>query len=174
MFFASDNAGPVHPSVLEALSQANSGYAMGYGNDALTAEVTQGIRDLFEAPNAAVYLVGTGTAANALALSTLCNPYDTVFCSPVAHIHEDECNAPEFFTGGAKLTLVPGGDRMTPDALRAGRAKTLLGQEVTIKVQDGKARVNDAAIVKTDIDASNGVIHVIDSVLLPKSSPTVR
>ena len=61
--------------------------------------------------------MATGTAANALALSTLCQPFDTVFCSPVAHIHEDECNAPEFFTGGAKLTLVPGGDRMSPDAL---------------------------------------------------------
>lgn len=118
MFFASDNSGPAHPSVLAAMTQANEGYAMAYGADDLTASVTAQIRALFEAPDAAVYLVGTGTAANALALSVLCQPFETVFCSDRAHIHEDECNAPEFYTGGAKLTLVPGGDRMDPKALR--------------------------------------------------------
>ena len=119
MFFASDNSGPVPPQVLEALARANDGHVAGYGDDALTRDVTERLRALFEAPEAAVYLVPTGTAANVLALATLCPPYATVFCSPVAHIHEDECNAPEFFTGGAKLTLVGNSDRMTPDALRA-------------------------------------------------------
>ncbi len=119
MFFASDNSGPVPPQVLDALNRANDGHSMAYGADALTDQVTQQIRTLFEAPEAAVHLVATGTAANALALATLCQPFDTVFCSPIAHIHEDECNAPEFYTGGAKLTLVPGTDRMTPDALRS-------------------------------------------------------
>ncbi|MDU9002325.1 threonine aldolase family protein [Sedimentitalea todarodis] len=123
MFFASDNSGPVHPQVLAALSEANAGYAMGYGDDPLTLQVQERIRELFEAPQAAVYLVATGTAANALALATLCQPFQTVFCSPVAHIHEDECNAPEFFSGGAKLTLVPGGDKMTSAALAATIAK---------------------------------------------------
>ena len=118
MFFASDNSGPVPQAVLDALAEANTGHTMAYGADQVTAEVTQRIRDLFEAPNAAVHLVATGTAANALALATLVDPFDTVFCSPVAHIEEDECNAPEFFTGGAKLTLVPGSDRMTPEALK--------------------------------------------------------
>ncbi len=122
MNFASDNSGPVPPQVLEALTRANAGYAMGYGGDALSASVADRIRDLFEAPDAAVYLVPTGTAANSLALALLCQPFQTVFCTPVAHIHEDECNAPEFYTGGAKLTLVPGGDRMTPDALNAAIA----------------------------------------------------
>ncbi|WP_050928270.1 threonine aldolase family protein [Aestuariivita boseongensis] len=118
MFFASDNSGPVHPEVLATLAEANDGYAMAYGADALMDEVREKIREIFEAPEAAVYLVATGTAANSLALATLCQPYQTVFCSPVAHIHEDECNAPEFFTSGAKLTLVPGGDKMTAEALR--------------------------------------------------------
>jgi threonine aldolase len=117
MFFASDNSGPVPQAVLDVLAEANAGHTMGYGADRVTAEVTQRIRDLFEAPDATVHLVATGTAANALALATLVDPFDTVFCSPVAHIEEDECNAPEFFTGGAKLTLVPGGDRMAPEAL---------------------------------------------------------
>ncbi len=123
MFFASDNTGPVHPQIMAALTQANDGFAMPYGADPLMDEVRTRLRDIFEAPEAAVYLVATGTAANSLALATLTQPYETVFCSPVAHIHEDECNAPEFFTGGAKLTLVPGGDRMTPEALRAAIAK---------------------------------------------------
>ncbi|MBS0125523.1 threonine aldolase family protein [Thetidibacter halocola] len=119
MFFASDNSGPVPQQVLDALARANEGYAMGYGSDALSQSVADRIRTLFEAPEAAVYLVPTGTAANSLALATLCQPFQTVFCSDVAHIHEDECNAPEFYTGGAKLTLVRGGDRMTPEGLRA-------------------------------------------------------
>ncbi|MEX0281471.1 MAG: low specificity L-threonine aldolase [Arenibacterium sp.] len=122
MFFASDNSGPAHPEVMAALQDANQNYALPYGADPLMDEVRQRIRDVFEAPEAAVYLVATGTAANSLALATLVNPYDTVFCSPVAHIHEDECNAPEFFTAGAKLTLVPGGDKMTPEALSASIA----------------------------------------------------
>ncbi|MGD9863470.1 MAG: low specificity L-threonine aldolase [Pseudodonghicola sp.] len=119
MFFASDNTGPVHPKVMEALIQANTGYAMGYGADTLMDGVRQTIREIFEAPEAAVHLVATGTAANSLALATLANPWDAIFCSPVAHIQEDECNAPEFYAGGAKLTLVGDGDKMTPEALRA-------------------------------------------------------
>ncbi|WP_127115422.1 threonine aldolase family protein [Shimia sediminis] len=119
MFFASDNSGPAHPAILEALAKANTGYAMPYGADSIMDEVRAQIREVFEAPEAAVYLVATGTAANSLALATYCQPFETVFCSPVAHIHEDECNAPEFFSGGAKLTLVGDSDKMIPEALRA-------------------------------------------------------
>lgn len=118
MFFASDNGGPVHPQIMQAVTEANEGYRTGYGVEAEMDRVRDMIRDVFEAPEAAVYLVATGTAANSLALATLCQPWETVFCSPVAHIHEDECNAPEFFSGGAKLTLVGDSDKMTPDALR--------------------------------------------------------
>lgn len=119
MHFASDNSGPVPAQVLDSLARANHGYAMAYGTDPLTEAVEQKLRDLFEAPDAAVYLTATGTSANVIALATLVQPYQAVFCSPVAHIQEDECNAPEFYTGGAKLVLVPGSDRMTPEALRA-------------------------------------------------------
>ena len=122
MFFASDNTGPAHPQVLEHVIAANDGYAMPYGADPAMDEVRTMIREIFEAPEAAVYLVATGTAANALALGCYCQPWQTVFCSPVAHIHEDECNAPEFYSGGAKLTLVPGSDKMTPEALQSAIA----------------------------------------------------
>lgn len=107
MNFASDNNGMAHPEVMQSLLDANSGYAMPYGEDELTAEVTAKVRSVFEAPEAIVHLVATGTAANSLILASLTRPFDTIFCSDVAHIHEDECNAPEFYTGGAKLTLVP-------------------------------------------------------------------
>ena len=119
MYFASDNSGPVHPAIMDALNKVNQGFAMGYGDDPEMQQVRAHLREVFEAPDAAIYLTISGTAANSLALSTLCSPMQTVFCSNVAHIHEDECNAPEFFTGGAKLTLVPGGNKMTPEALRA-------------------------------------------------------
>lgn len=118
MFFGSDNTGPAHPQVMQALLEANTGYAAPYGADPLMEEVRTRLRDIFEAPEAAVYLVATGTAANSLALATLCPPTHTVFCSPNAHIHVDECNAPEFYTGGAKLTLVGDSDKITPEALR--------------------------------------------------------
>lgn len=119
MHFASDNAGPVHPQVLAALSEANAGYAMGYGGDALTQSVQARLREVFEAPEAAVYLVATGTAANSLILATMSNPWDTIFCTKMAHINEDECNAPEFYSGGAKLSLVASDDaKMRPEALR--------------------------------------------------------
>ena len=72
------------------------------------ARVTARIREIFEAPDAAVYLVATGTAANALALACLCPPWATVYCHRNAHVEEDECGAPEFYTGGAKLTLLDG------------------------------------------------------------------
>jgi len=117
MFFASDNGGPVHPKIMAALARANEGHAMPYGADPIMEEVRAQIRDLFDAPEAAVYLVATGTAANALALATLTQPWQTMFCTPMSHIQEDECNAPEFYAGGAKLTLVPGGDKMTADGL---------------------------------------------------------
>ena len=119
MNFASDNAGPAHPAIMQAMVEANTGHAHAYGEDDIMTAVRTHVRDLFEAPEAAVYLVATGTAANSLALATLAQPWETIFCARTAHVQEDEANAPEFFTGGAKLTLVDAPDgRMTPDALR--------------------------------------------------------
>lgn len=117
MQFASDNSGPALPAVMQAMAEANQGYAPSYGTETQMDEVRDRLRDLFEAPQASVYLVSTGTAANALALATLSEPWQTVFCTPLAHIHTDECNAPEFFTGGAKLSLVGEADKMTPEDL---------------------------------------------------------
>ena len=120
MIFTSDNASGAAPEIMAALTEAEAGYAMPYGNDPLTAEAQERVRDAFEAPDAAVYFVATGTAANALALACLCPPWATVYCHQGSHIEEDECAAPEFFTGGAKLTLLDGDDaKMTEAGLRA-------------------------------------------------------
>ena len=119
MIFTSDNASGAAPEILSALVEAEAGYAMPYGNDDVTARAQAKVREVFEAPEAAVYFVATGTAANALALACLCPPWSTVYCHQGAHIEEDECGAPEFFTGGAKLKLLDGDDaKMTEAGLR--------------------------------------------------------
>ena len=122
MFFASDNSGPAPQQILDALTQANAGFTPGYGNDDLSRSVADELRTLFEAPEAAIYLVATGSAANCLALASYSQPWDAIFCTPPAHIEEDECNGPEFFTGGAKLRLVGQSDKFDPDELRAAIA----------------------------------------------------
>jgi len=108
MFFASDNTSPVPPQVMAALNTANAGYRRSYGNDDEMGEVRRLIRDVFEAPNAEVYLVATGTTANVLSLATLVDPWQAIYCHRYAHIAMDECGAPEFYSGGAKLELVDG------------------------------------------------------------------
>jgi threonine aldolase len=120
MFFTSDNAAGVHPAILASVERAAEGPAMAYGNDPQTARVEERIRKIFEAPQARAYLVATGTAANSLALGCLCPPWATVYTHADSHIENDECGAPEFFTGGAKLTLVPTeAAKMTAAGLRA-------------------------------------------------------
>ena len=119
MYFASDNSSAVPQQVLDAIAAANADYAMPYGADAIMDRVRDRLREVFEAPEAAVYLVATGTAANALALACYCPPWAAVYCHRGAHIEEDECNAPEFYTGGAKLVLLDGPDaRVDPQALK--------------------------------------------------------
>ena len=117
MFFASDNSGIIHPQIMQAMVDANTGYAMPYGNDDIMEGVRAQLREIFEAPDAAVYLVATGTAANVLSLGCYTQPWQTIFCAQYSHIEEDECNAPEFYAGGAKLTLIPTDNKMTPEGL---------------------------------------------------------
>lgn len=124
MIFTSDNAGPAHPRVIAAIAAANAGHAPSYGAEAAMERVRARLREVFEAPEAAVFLVATGTAANALALACLCPPWGAVFCHVHAHVAEDECGAPEFYSGGAKLVGVPGAHgRMDPAALAAAAGR---------------------------------------------------
>jgi threonine aldolase len=107
--FASDNTAPVAPAILDAIVEANRGFAPGYGNDDWTAGVERRLSEIFER-DAAVFLVPTGTAANALALAQVSPPWGAVFCHAQSHILTDECGAPEFFGGGLKLVGLPGDD----------------------------------------------------------------
>jgi threonine aldolase len=135
MRFASDNTSGAAPEVMAALLKVNEGYERSYGADAAMARVTALVREIFEAPEAVVHLVATGTAANALAIATHCQPWGAVFCHQHAHIAEDECNAPEFYSG-AKLVLVPGEHgKMTPDSL--GQALARVGEGGVHGVQRG-------------------------------------
>src|SRR5215472_6490761 len=107
MNFCSDNVTGAAPESLEALARANAGTLPSYGEDALTARVEAKLRDIFETDLAA-FPLATGTSANALALSVLAPPYGAVYCHCDAHVAVDECGAPEFYTGGAKLVDLPG------------------------------------------------------------------
>src|SRR6266481_4379824 len=107
MNFASDNAAGIAPEILAAISQANEGVALAYGGDAWTRRVEERLADIFER-ELAVFLVSSGTAANALALAQLTEPWGAVLCHREAHIAADECGAPEFYGGGIKLVGLPG------------------------------------------------------------------
>jgi threonine aldolase len=117
MNFASDNATPVAPEILDALARVNTGFAIGYGHDEATSRVERQFSELFER-DVAIFLVATGTAANALALAHLSPPWGAVLCHAEAHIATDECGAPEFFGSGLKLVGLPGaGRKITVSAL---------------------------------------------------------
>ena len=109
MNFTSDNAAGACPEVMAALMAASAGTAPAYGEDAWTAGVQEAFRLLFDHP-VAVFPVLTGTAANALALAAVMPPYGIAYCHKTAHVHVDECGAPEFFTGGCKLIGLDGWD----------------------------------------------------------------
>ncbi len=105
--FASDNTAGLAPEALAAFNAANSGSVPSYGRDAWTQKATELIRDVFET-DCEVFLVYNGTGANALALSASSRCYQSIICHHSSHVDTDECGAPEFFTGGAKVIPVAG------------------------------------------------------------------
>lgn len=118
MNFASDNTAPVAPAILDALTAANTGYALGYGNDDWTKAVEGRFAAIFER-EVAVFLVPTGTAANALALAHVSPPWGVVLCHAQSHIATDECGAVEFFGGGLRLVGLPDdGGKIAPATLK--------------------------------------------------------
>jgi threonine aldolase len=118
MRFFSDNAASVHPNVMAALGAANN-VDTAYDGDAISQSLDSRFSALFECDVSALW-VSTGTAANALALASLCPPHGSVICHKDAHIQIDECGAPEFYTHGAKLLLGEGeGAKLSPDTVHA-------------------------------------------------------
>lgn len=107
MLFASDNWAGAHPAIAEALAKNTDGFASAYGTSDLDEKVARRFSEIFER-DVAVFFVATGTAANALALSSANVPGGKVFCHTEAHVNADECGAPEFFSHGARLMPVEG------------------------------------------------------------------
>ena len=123
MNFTSDNITGASPKVLQAIVDSNGGSASPYGTDPWTKDAEARLSTLFD-KDVGVVLVGTGTGSNALALSAIVPPGTALFCHEEAHVIEDECGAPEFYCGGAKLVGIPGvHGKVTPEALRATLAR---------------------------------------------------
>ncbi len=119
MEFASDNAAGVAPAIMDALARANAGHAIGYGDDALTRRLERRFCELFER-DVAVFLVTTGTAANALALAQWTPPWGAVLCHAEAHCIVHECGAPEFYGSGMRLVGLEGdGGKLVPSVVAA-------------------------------------------------------
>ncbi len=117
MNFSSDTSAPAHPSVIQALARANSGSEPSYGDDAVMARLKDCLAAVFETHDFDYWITASGTASNALALSCFCPPFGAILCHQEAHIERDERGAPEFFTGGGKLRLLPGhGAKIDPHA----------------------------------------------------------
>jgi threonine aldolase len=107
MRFVSDNTATVSPEILDALREANHGLEAAYGDDRWSQRLDRVFGDFFDT-EVRVFTVATGTAANALALATVTPPYGAIFTHEEAHVVRDECGAPEFFSGGARLVTIPG------------------------------------------------------------------
>jgi len=106
--FASDNNAGIHPEVLKAIAAANEGHVVGYGDDPYTESAIRKFHEHFGS-DIAVFFVFNGTAANVLGLKALTDSYHAVICTEAAHIYNDECGAPEKFTG-CKLIPIPTSD----------------------------------------------------------------
>ena len=127
MQFRSDNNATIHPAMLAALADANTGAARAYGEDEWTKRLNAAFAELF-GDDMSVHLVATGTAANSIALAALTPPWGAIYCHREAHIETDECGAPTFFSGGAKLVLIDGlHAKITPEGLREAMARNQRG-----------------------------------------------
>ena len=116
--FASDNYSGICPEAWASMAMANRGHALAYGNDPWTTAAADAFRELFET-DCEVFFAFNGTAANSLALASLCRSYHAVICCQSAHVETDECGAPEFFSNGSKLLVAESRDgKLTPKAIQ--------------------------------------------------------
>ena len=152
--FRSDNCGRAAPELIEALVAANTGSALGYGGDALTASLQTRFAELFEAP-VRVFPVPTGTAANALALAASATPFGAVYCSPEAHVYTSECNATGFFGGGTKLVPIAGAH---------GKVSAAALEEAIAGAGTGLAHKSQPAAVNLVQATDRGAVYGLDEV----------
>ena len=115
--FASDNNSGVHPSILKAMEDANHGHVKGYGDDPYTEKAIKIFKEKF-GQKTEVFFVFNGTGANVLGLSTVTRSFHSIICAETAHIEEDECGAPEKFTGCKLLPVEPVNGKLTPERIQ--------------------------------------------------------
>ncbi|MDR0972780.1 MAG: low specificity L-threonine aldolase [Prevotellaceae bacterium] len=116
--FASDNNSGVHPAVMEALRQANTDHAVGYGADPWTAQAVRTVRAAFETPDCEPLFVFNGTGANVTALQLLTRPYHLILCAETAHIYVDECGSPAKMSGAQIRPIQTPDGKLTPELIR--------------------------------------------------------
>ncbi|KAJ4253755.1 hypothetical protein NW762_010149 [Fusarium torreyae] len=117
--FMSDNIAGASPEIVQAVVEAATEHVPPYGNDNITRAACQRLQDIFER-EVDIFPVSSGTAANCIGLASLVKPWGSILCHPDSHINNDECGAPEAFTGGSKLVTVSGKDgKIDAQALRA-------------------------------------------------------
>jgi threonine aldolase len=151
--FRSDNVTGIAPEILAAIAAANTGDVPSYGADPVTSRVTRRFADIFE-HEVAVFPLATGTAANALALAAVTPPWGVVYCHEESHVQTDECGAPEFYAGGAKLIGLPGADaKLRPEAIEAlmiGRGAVHHAQPAAISI----SQVTEAGTLYTPAEVA--------------------
>jgi threonine aldolase len=114
--FASDNNSGIHPDILKAIELANSDHAVGYGDDIYTNKAKSLFYNEF-GDDTDVFFTLTGTGANILSIQSACNSFHSILCAETAHIHTDECGAPEKFTGCKLIPIPSANGKVTPEEL---------------------------------------------------------
>ena len=151
--FASDNVTPACPEIMDAIYQANKGCVDSYGNDKWSLALDKKFSELFE-KDVRVFTAVTGTAANSLALSSITPSYGNIYCHKISHINVDECGAPEFFTGGAKLITIDGKNgKFNGDELQ----KNIRGSGIAHNTQPSSVSITQSC--------ETGVIYKPDEIL---------
>ena len=151
--FSSDNVTIACPEIMDALVKANSGNVDSYGDDKWSESLKKKMSDLFE-KDVEVFTAVTGTAANSLALSALTPGFGNIYCHEISHINVDECGAPEFFTGGAKLIALKGaGGKIKAEDLE----KNVRGWGVVHNTQPATISITQAC--------ETGLVYQLDEIL---------
>jgi len=131
----SDNTAAICPEAWAALTEANTANAAAYGADGWTNRLSKRVREIFET-DCEVFLVFNGTAANAIALAHICRPFHGIICHEQSHINTDECGAPEFFSGGAKVLPSSGSNAK----IDLERVRALVAEQLDRGVHSSKPR----------------------------------
>jgi len=149
--FASDNNSGIHPEILKAIESANVGHSKGYGDDTWSNEAVELFRKEF-GDDTEVFIVLTGTGANILGIQSAIQSFHSVICAETAHIHTDECGAPEKFTGSKIIPVATHNGKITPEQI----GKYLHGFEFEHHSQPGLISITQVSEL--------GTVYTVDEI----------